>query len=82
MSHQHKWSDETQEVLDTFKIIRRKTSNEALGTYIISMARCPSDILAMAVFMKEVGYRKTLPVRVLFLLINVLESNVAHRSTI
>ena len=80
ISHQHKWSDETQEILDTFKIIGRKSSEEALGTYIISMAGQPSDILAVAVFMKELGNGKTLPVRSLLSLLSVFETNLVRRS--
>jgi len=73
ISHQHKWSDDTQEVLDTFEIIGRKSSQEALGTYIISMAGQPSDVLTVALFMKEMANRKTLPVRILFILISLLK---------
>ena len=65
ISNRHKWSDETQEVLDTFEIIGRESSDEALGTYIISMAGQPSDVLTVAVFMKDMANKKTLPVKVL-----------------
>jgi len=73
ISHRHKWSDDTQEVLDTFEIIGRNSSEEALGTYIISMAGQPSDVLTVALFMKEVANRKTLPVRILFIFISLLK---------
>jgi phosphoenolpyruvate carboxylase len=73
ISHRHKWSDETQEVLDTFEIIGRKSSEEALGTYIISMAGQPSDVLIVALFMKEMANGKILPVRILFVLISLLK---------
>lgn len=71
--HRYKWSQDTQEVLDTFEIIGRENSREALGTYIISMAGQPSDVLIVALFMKEIANGKTLPVRVLFLLISSLK---------
>ncbi len=66
ISPRHKWSDDTQEVLDTFEIIGRKSSEEALGTYIISMAGQPSDVLTVALFIKEMANGKTLPVKILF----------------
>jgi len=62
ISQRHKWTADTQEVLDTFEIIGRKSSEEALGTYIISMAGQPSDVLIVALFMKEMANGKTLPV--------------------
>ena len=62
ISHQHPWSVETKEVLDTFEIIGRKSSQEALGAYIISMAGQPSDVLLVALFMKEMAQGQTLPV--------------------
>jgi phosphoenolpyruvate carboxylase len=66
ISHRQKWTDNTQEVLDTFEIIGRKSSKEALGTYIISMAGQPSDVLTVALFMKEMANGKMLPVSILF----------------
>jgi phosphoenolpyruvate carboxylase len=65
ISHRHKWTEDTQEVLDTFEIIGQKNS-EALGTYIISMAGQPSDVLAVALLMKEMTNGKTLPVKFSF----------------
>lgn len=66
ISSRHKWSQDTQEILDTFQIIGHKNSKEALGTYIISMAGQPSDVLIVALFMKEMANGKMLPVRILF----------------
>ncbi|CAF1425399.1 unnamed protein product [Adineta ricciae] len=66
ISHRQKWTTDTQEVLDTFEIIGRKDSEEALGTYIISMAGQPSDVLIVALFMKELANGKTLPIAPLF----------------
>ena len=82
ISYRHKWSDETQEVLDTFEIIGRKNSDEALGTYIISMAGQPSDVLTVAVFMKELANKKILPVRVCSIFIRLIEWSIADCSTI
>ena len=63
IASRHRWSAETREVLDTFEIIGREGSEEALGTYIISMAAQPSDVLTVALFMKELANGRTLPVR-------------------
>jgi hypothetical protein len=37
------------------------------------MAGQPSDVLTVALFMKEAANRKTLPVRILFILISLLK---------
>ncbi|WP_163650132.1 phosphoenolpyruvate carboxylase [Modicisalibacter sp. 'Wilcox'] len=58
-------STETREVIDTFRVIARE-HREALGTYIISMAGQPSDVLAVALLMKEVGGDVRLPIAPLF----------------
>ncbi|MBB3231666.1 phosphoenolpyruvate carboxylase [Halomonas stenophila] len=58
-------SAETREVLETFRVIASEHA-EALGTYIISMAAQPSDVLAVALLMKEVGGNVTLPIAPLF----------------
>lgn len=58
-------SAETREVLDTFRVIAGEHC-EALGTYVISMAAQPSDVLAVALLMKEVGGGVTLPIAPLF----------------
>ncbi|RTR05975.1 phosphoenolpyruvate carboxylase [Halomonas nitroreducens] len=58
-------SAETREVLDTFRVIASEHA-EALGTYIISMAAQPSDVLAVALLMKEVGGNVSLPIAPLF----------------
>lgn len=58
-------STETREVIDTFRVIARE-QREALGTYIISMAAHPSDVLAVALLMKEVGGDVRLPIAPLF----------------
>lgn len=58
-------STETREVIDTFRVIASEQS-EALGTYIISMAGQPSDVLAVALLMQEVGGDVHLPIAPLF----------------
>jgi len=58
-------SAETREVIDTFRVIARE-HREALGTYVISMAGQPSDVLAVALLMKEVGGDMHLPIAPLF----------------
>ncbi|SDI79201.1 phosphoenolpyruvate carboxylase [Billgrantia gudaonensis] len=58
-------SAETREVLDTFRVIASE-HREALGTYVISMAAQPSDVLTVALLMKEVGGGVTLPIAPLF----------------
>jgi phosphoenolpyruvate carboxylase len=56
---------ESREVIDTFRVIATEQA-EALGTYIISMAGAPSDVLAVALLMKEVGGEVKLPIAPLF----------------
>ncbi|MBZ9556601.1 MULTISPECIES: phosphoenolpyruvate carboxylase [Modicisalibacter] len=58
-------STEAREVIDTFRVIAQE-HREALGTYIISMAGHPSDVLAVALLMKEVGGDVRLPIAPLF----------------
>ncbi len=58
-------STESREVIDTFRVIAGEQT-EALGTYIISMAAQPSDVLTVALLMKEVGGRVSLPIAPLF----------------
>ncbi|CAF4899635.1 unnamed protein product, partial [Rotaria sp. Silwood2] len=57
---------DTEDVLATFEIIGRKNNEEALRSYIISMSKQPSDVLAVALFMKEMANGKTLPIVPLF----------------
>lgn len=47
-------SDETAEVLRTFKVLSKQPAS-ALGAYIISMATHPSDVLAVRLLQKEMG---------------------------
>ena len=43
-----------QEVIDTFRMARQ-IGPDGLGAYIISMARQPSDVLAVELLQKAVG---------------------------
>ncbi|MAY72332.1 MAG: phosphoenolpyruvate carboxylase [Halomonas sp.] len=58
-------SAETRETLDTFQVVASEHGEE-LGTYIISMAAQPSDVLTVALLMKEVGGRVGMPIAPLF----------------
>jgi len=54
-----------QEILDTCRIIAGQP-REALGAYIISMARQPSDVLAVKLLLAECGCAFEMPVAPLF----------------
>lgn len=54
-------SKEVKDVIETFRMAK-KVGSDALGAYIISMARQPSDILAVELLQKAVG--NTSPQRV------------------
>ncbi|MEJ6080738.1 phosphoenolpyruvate carboxylase [Vibrio sp. 1-Bac 57] len=58
-------SADVQEVLDTCRVVAA-TDPEALGIYIISMARQASDVLAVQLLLKEVGCPFRIPVAPLF----------------
>ncbi|PQQ43053.1 phosphoenolpyruvate carboxylase [Photorhabdus luminescens] len=63
----HNWqpSAETQEVFATCKVIA-ESPQDAIAAYVISMAKVPSDVLAVHLLLKEVGCPFTLPVAPLF----------------
>ena len=58
-------SADTQEVLDTCRVIAQ-TPADALGSYVISMATSPSDVLAVQLLLKESGLRRFMAVAPLF----------------
>ncbi|HBO22687.1 MAG TPA: phosphoenolpyruvate carboxylase [Providencia sp.] len=58
-------SQETQEVFDTCRVIA-KSKNDSVAAYVISMAKVPSDVLAVKLFLKENGASVRLPVAPLF----------------
>jgi phosphoenolpyruvate carboxylase len=60
-----KWSDQTQEVLDTFKFIAEQPK-EVLGIYIISMASQQSDVLTVNLLMKATDLSWDMPIAPLF----------------
>ncbi|TXR53268.1 phosphoenolpyruvate carboxylase [Reinekea thalattae] len=58
-------SADTQEVLDTCAVIASEPP-EALSHYIISMAQQPSDVLSVALLLKESGVSWNMPIVPLF----------------
>jgi phosphoenolpyruvate carboxylase len=66
-------SAEAQEVLDTCVVIAAQP-REALGAYVISMARCASDVLAVRLLLKSAGCRFPLPIAPLFETLDDLEN--------
>lgn len=60
-----KWSEDTQEVLDTYAMIA-KQPREVLGIYIISMASQASDVLLVDLLLKAHGVSWKMPVAPLF----------------
>jgi phosphoenolpyruvate carboxylase len=65
VSPQWRPSAAVQEVLDTCAVVARQPA-EALGAYVISMARQASDVLAVHLLLKEAGCSHSLPVAPLF----------------
>lgn len=63
----HQWdpSPETREVLDTCKVIAEAPQG-SIAAYVISMAKTPSDVLAVHLLLKEAGIGFALPVAPLF----------------
>lgn len=66
-------SPQTQEVLDTCRVIA-ETPAGVIPTYVISMTRTPSDILAVYLLLKEAECPYTLPVTPLFETLNDLNN--------
>lgn len=58
-------SEETTEVLDTCRVIADAPEG-SVAAYVISMARTPSDVLAVHLLLKEAGCEFNLPVAPLF----------------
>lgn len=58
-------SDEIREVLDTFSLVA-EVPLEARRSYVISMARAPSDILSVMLLQRECGVADPMPVVPLF----------------
>ncbi|WP_087504128.1 phosphoenolpyruvate carboxylase [Neiella marina] len=68
-------SDDVQEVLDTCAVIA-DTDPDTLGTYIISMASNPSDVLSVHLLLKEAGISYAMPVAPLFETLDDLDGAV------
>jgi phosphoenolpyruvate carboxylase len=66
-------SPQTQEVLETCRVIA-ETPEGVIPTYVISMTRTPSDILAVYLLLKEAECPYTLPVTPLFETLNDLNN--------
>ena len=60
-----------REILETFSTIA-ELGPDALGAYVISMAKTPSDILAVAFLQHQAGCRQRLPVVPLFETVDAL----------
>jgi phosphoenolpyruvate carboxylase len=58
-------SEQTQEVLDTCAVVASQP-REAFGSYVISMASKPSDILAVILLLREMGMQRRMKVVPLF----------------
>ncbi len=58
-------SDESAEVLRTCRIVAREP-REILSHYVISMAQQPSDVLVVALLLKECGMKWNMPIVPLF----------------
>lgn len=58
-------SPETQEILDTCKVIAEQPDG-VISAYVISMAREASDVLAVHLLLKEAGCKYAIPVAPLF----------------
>ena len=69
-------SAESLEVIDTCRVIAQ-TDPDAFGIYIISMARQPSDVLAVQLLLKEVGCKFHMPIAPLFETQNDLQNAAA-----
>ncbi|UEG18290.1 phosphoenolpyruvate carboxylase [Pantoea ananatis] len=58
-------SDETREVLETCKVVTEAPQG-SIAAYVISMAKTPSDVLAVHLLLKEAGIPFAMPVAPLF----------------
>jgi len=67
-------SNQVQEVLDTFRVLAT-LPRDSLGAYVISMARQPSDVLAVELLQKEAGIAEPLRVVPLFETISDLQAS-------
>ncbi|MCB1693431.1 MAG: phosphoenolpyruvate carboxylase [Pseudomonadales bacterium] len=70
---QWKPEPEVQETLDTFNLIAENNA-EGVASYVISMAKNPSDVLAVVLLLKKCGLSRRLPVVPLFETLQDLEN--------
>lgn len=71
------FSDETNESVNTFRLVRRaheRVGPEAIQTYIASMTRGPSDLLAILLLARDAGVAEGLDVVPLFETVEDLDS--------
>ena len=64
---------EQQETLDTFRLVARD-NGEGISAYVISMARNPSDVLAVMLMLRKCGLTGDVPVVPLFETLTDLEN--------
>lgn len=67
-------SSDTKEILETCKVIA-ETPKDAIASYVISMTKTPSDILAVHLLLKESNCPYVLPVAPLFETLNDLNNS-------
>ncbi|MDZ7276889.1 phosphoenolpyruvate carboxylase [Pantoea eucrina] len=65
LPHQWQPSDNTREVLETCKVAAEAPQG-SIAAYVISMAKTPSDVLAVHLLLKEAGIPYAMPVAPLF----------------
>lgn len=67
-------SEVIQETLDTFELIANSQA-EGISSYIISMAKNPSDVLAVVLLLRKSGLEKQIPIVPLFETLDDLENS-------
>jgi len=63
--HNFKASEDVMEILETFRVAA-ESHPESLGAYVISMAKRPSDVLAVALLQKDAGVSPAMRIVPLF----------------
>ena len=74
-------SEEVMEIIETFRVAA-ESHPESLGAYVISMAKRPSDVLAVALLQKDAGVSPPMRIVPLFETRADLESASATMSTL
>lgn len=67
-----RWTSEVRSVWQTFKVLAKQIP-ESLGSYVISMATAPSDVLVVCLLQKLAGNTHLLPVVPLFETVEALQ---------